>query len=182
MRKSVSSVLPKVEGHCWLGDFDFDFRRQFAEIIIELGSMTKAQGLFLEVFVAPQVPRFLFGNSQAIEEIVCGLATHLLDKMDEGGIIVEVDSVAYRATGDHMLQVSLTATAPSLAALKRQKLHLLGDKDSSFSDNPFDAAMDLTRQLGGEIALKKDKEGSITYIFRAQFKEGAALVDDFADC
>jgi len=176
----MSSVLPKVEDQLLLGEFDFDFRRRFAEIIIQIGSMTKAKGMFLEVFVAPQVPRFLSANPQVIEEIVCSLAIHLLGNMDEGGLSIEVDSVAYRDTGDHMLQVTITATGAGQAAMKYHRLHLLGKKGPSFFCGPFDAAMDLTRRIGGEIAMKKINGQSMSYIFRGQFKEGsgpAAMID-----
>ena len=88
----------------------FDFRKMFAAIALNLGSATVRRGYFCDVAMELRVPRYLRGYPDILQELICCLADNILSQINNGGMVVKVDSVPVKNGESHLVTVEISDT------------------------------------------------------------------------
>ena len=88
----------------------FDFRRFIADFGVGLGMKMEAKGLFLSMRISKNTPRFFSGNPIIIKELFDNISRHCLYFIDEGGLVIEIESEPENDLGLYTLMFSFTAS------------------------------------------------------------------------
>jgi hypothetical protein len=116
----------------------FDFRKMFAAIALNVGSATVRRGYFCDVAVDLQVPRYLKGYPDIFQELIYSLVDNILSQINNGGIVVKVDSVPVKSGESHLVTVEISDTVQDFcvrSAALETILERYSDGEQYFSGN-----------------------------------------------
>ena len=129
----------KIEaGKLELEAIDFDIRRELGATGKTLGYRAHASGLELACNIAPDVPRWLNGDSTRLRQVIVNLIGNAIKFTEHGEVVLDV-SVDGRSDDGVMLHVTVTDTGVGIPADKHEAIF------STFQQ----ADMSTTRQYGG---------------------------------
>lgn len=86
----------------------FDFRKMFAVIALHIGGRAVKSGYFCDVSMDVDVPRYLRGYPNMLQELVCALADHSLSEMKKGGMVIKVDSAPAKNGKGRVIMVEIS--------------------------------------------------------------------------
>lgn len=146
----------------------FNFRYLLAKNAVHLGIKLEAKGLFLDIAVSTDTPRYFHGNPALLEKILENIVRHSMEYLKCGGITIRITSLDFSAETNHLLQIVITETSHGLMpdkvyslnqSLKEQK----GEEEESLSPPLRDAASSI-KSLNGDLTIESDYGWGTRYL------------------
>ncbi len=131
-----------------LEEVDFELRRLLVEQITAFSTMAEPKGLEVALAVAPEVPRFLRGDSGRLRQILSNLLNNAVKFTQAGSVTLTVKEMSQSASNSR-LQFSVRDTGIGIAP------EHLGDLFNKFTQ----ADTSTTREFGGTglgLAISKE--------------------------
>jgi two-component system, sensor histidine kinase and response regulator len=157
---------------------DFDLRK-FMEAVVEIVEIAARQkGLLVGVFIAPDVPMNLIGDSARLKQILMNLLTNAVKFTEEGGIQISIRQA--EETNLPKLLFEIRDSGIGIPAERQAQLFQgFGQVDSSltrrFGGTGLGLAISkrLVNLMSGEIGVTSEPGQGSTFWFTSQFLLGA---------
>jgi PAS domain S-box-containing protein len=157
---------------------DFDLR-QFMEAVVKIVEVAaRRKGLPVRVFIAPDVPAILIGDSARLKQILMNLLTNAVKFTEEGGIQISIRLAEETERSKLLFEVRDSGIGIS-AEGKAQLFQGFGQVDSSltrrFGGTGLGLAISkrLVNLMSGEIGVTSELGQGSTFWFTAQFLPGS---------
>lgn len=83
----------------------FDLRALFAEIGVSMALLAEAKGLFLDLHIRPETPRYFLGDPGVLREILTTVVGYCLGAITRGGVAVRIRSIPLDLYGRRRLEI-----------------------------------------------------------------------------
>jgi PAS domain S-box-containing protein len=169
----------KIEaGKLELENADFNLQSSLASVDSVVGHLAREKNLKFEIIVAPDVPRFLWGDSMRLRQVLLNLAGNAVKFTHTGSVIISVS--LKNATQDKIdLEFSVHDTGIGIATEQMAKLFQpFSQADTSTSRKFGGTGLGLTickrlvQMMGGDLWVQTTEGQGSDFLFTASFNLG----------
>jgi hypothetical protein len=137
---------------------EFDIWDMTSKLSDEVANEAENRGLYLDIVVNPDVPRFFIGNFCQLKEIFLKLVNFSMESTKTGGITVLIKTSYLFDNDKQYLEIIITDTGLGLLSEKLQSVlqskYLLNSKYYlNMKDHPLYNVKMLTQEMEGDLRV-----------------------------
>lgn len=138
----------------------FNFKYLMAKNAVHLGIKLEAKGLFLDIAVSTDTPRYFHGDPRLVEKILRSIVRHSMNYLNSGGITIRIIPLDFSSQGNQRLLITINESSqgmmPEEVQAINQSLQKQKKKETPSISSPLRHAANLIQILGGHLAVESD--------------------------
>jgi two-component system sensor histidine kinase/response regulator len=169
----------KIEaGKLDLENTDFSLQNNLANIDSLIGHLAREKGLEFDMYVAPEVPKFLWGDAARLRQVLLNLAGNAVKFTQQGAITIYITA---KNTMQDKVELEFCVQDTGIGISEAQTAHLFqpfNQADSSTSRKFGGTGLGLAickrlvEMMGGELWVKSEPNKGSRFYFTALFGIG----------